>query len=144
MRHGIVTETADVSTETLRLMSILAVVNGTLAALGVAIAYYVYFYVPHPLEVHYTGKYGEVVSSTATYTFVFPVFQVWMFVVLVVGRWRATRPHSLDNLELCKHFPRRASKEQASRVASFGIVAIELVLLVATAYRAVVVATQVG
>jgi len=124
-------------------MSILAVVNGALAALGVAIAYYVYFYVPHPLEVHTTGKYGEVVSSTATYIFVFPVFQVWMFVVLVFGRWRATRPNSLDNLDLWKRFPRRASKEQASIVASFAILAIELIALVGTVSRSVVVAYHV-
>ena len=25
---------------------------------------HVYFYVPHPLEVHYAGRYGEVVSSS--------------------------------------------------------------------------------
>ena len=138
------TEAVEVSTETLRLMSIIAIVNCALAALGVAIAYSVYVYVPHPLEVHYTGKYGEVVSSAATYLFVCPVFQVWLFVVSVIGRWGATRPHPLDNLELWKRFPRRASKEQACRVASFGIVVIHLVILAVTAYRAVVVATQVS
>jgi hypothetical protein len=42
-----VTETAAGSTETLRLIGIMAAVNCGLAALGVAIACYVYFYVPH-------------------------------------------------------------------------------------------------
>jgi hypothetical protein len=74
------------------------------------------------------------------YIFVLPVFQVWMFVVLVFGRWRAARQNSLDNLDLWKRFPRRASKEQASKAGAFAIVAIKLILLVATAYRAVVVA----
>jgi hypothetical protein len=124
-------------------MSILAVANGALAALGVAIAYYVYFCLPHSPEIHYAGKYGEVVSSTATYIFVFPVFQIWIFVVLVFGRWRATRPNSLDNLELWKRFPRRSSKEQAIRAALLAFVAMELIVLGVTAYRAVVVATQV-
>ena len=85
-RHGIVTETADASAETLRLMSIMAAVNCGLAALGVAIAYYVYFYVPHSLEVHYAGRYDEVVSSAATYISVFPVFQIFVFVLSVIGR----------------------------------------------------------
>jgi hypothetical protein len=71
-----VTETADVSSGTLRLMSLAAAVNCGLAALGVAIACYVYFYIPHSPEVHYTGKYGEVVSSAATFMSVFPAFQV--------------------------------------------------------------------
>jgi hypothetical protein len=136
-----VAETTELSIKTLRLMSVAAIVNCALAALGVTISCYVYFYVPHPLDVHTIGKYGEVVSSTAMYIFVLPVFQVWMFVVVVVGQWRAARPHSLDNLDLWKRFPRRASKEQASKAGAFAIVAIELVLLVATAYRAVVVAT---
>lgn len=70
------TETADVSTETLRYMSIIAAVNCALAALGVAIAYYVYFYVPHSVEVHYTGKFGEVVSSAATYIGVVPALPI--------------------------------------------------------------------
>jgi hypothetical protein len=141
--HGIVTETADLSTETLRLMSIMAAVNCGLAALGVAVAHYVYFYVPHSVEVHYTGKYGEVVSSAATYIGVFPAFQVWLFVMSVIGRWGANRPHVLDNLELGKRFPRPASKELACRAALFAVAALELAGLVGTAYRAVLVAYQV-
>jgi hypothetical protein len=136
-----VAEMTELSTKTLRLMSIAAIINCALAALGVTISCYVYFYVPHPLEVHAIGKYGEVVSSTAMYVFIWPVFQVWGFVVLVFGRWRAAHPNSLDNLDLWKRFPRRASKEQASKAGAFAIVAIELILFVATAYRAVVVAT---
>jgi hypothetical protein len=56
----------DVSTRTLWFMSVMAAVNGGLATLGVAIAYYFYFYVPHSAEVHNIGKYGEVVASAAT------------------------------------------------------------------------------
>lgn len=138
------TEPADVSPETLRLMSVAAAVHGALAALGMAIAYYVYFQVPHSDEIHYAGKYGEVVASAATYIFVFPVFQVWAFVLSVIGRRCATRPHPLDNLKLGKHFPRPASKDQACRAATFFIMAIHLVILGATVYRAMVVATQIA
>jgi hypothetical protein len=93
-----VAETTELSIKTLRLMSVAAIVNCALAALGVTISCYVYFYVPHPLDVHTIGKYGEVVSSTATYIFVLPVFQVWMFVVPVVGRWgRLTRSGTMAN-----------------------------------------------
>ena len=131
-------EPADVSPETLRLMSIAGAVHGALAALGVAIAYYVYFYIPHSDEIHYAGKYGEVVASAATYIFVFPVFQVWAFVLSVIGRRGATRPHPLDNLTLGKRFPQPATKEQACRVASFVIVVMHLIILGATVYRAMV------
>src|SRR6185437_4493539 len=89
------TEQANLSTGTLSLMSILVAVNFGLAVLGAVIAYYVYFYIPHSLEVHYTSKYGEVVSNAATYIFVFPGFQVCVFVVSAIGRWGVNRPNSL-------------------------------------------------
>lgn len=134
------TEPADVSSETLKLMCIAAAINGALATLGMAVAYYVYFHVPHSDEIHYAGKYGEVVSSAATYIFVFPVFQVWAFVLSVIGRWGATRRHPLDNLKLWKEFPRAASKEQACRVASFAVVVMNLIVLAVTFSRSVAVA----
>lgn len=132
------TETVNASAETLRLMSIVAVVNCALAALGVAIAYYVYFYIPHSVEVHYTGKYGEVVSSAATYIGVSPAFQVWVFVVSVISRWGANRPHFLESSE---SIPK--DRDTLYRMVSFVIAAVQLISLGVTAYRAVVVATYV-
>ncbi|HTB02048.1 MAG TPA: hypothetical protein VK804_16390 [Bradyrhizobium sp.] len=139
------TETADASAETLRLMSIMAAVNCGLAALGVAIAYYVYFYVPHSLEVHYTGRYGEVVSSVATYISVFPVFQIFVFVLSVIGRWGANRRHFPESLELRKGLQRPAPIERDKLYALVSLVGttLELFGLVGMISRAVVLATQV-
>jgi hypothetical protein len=139
-RLGIVTETAYVSTETLRFMSIMVAVNCALAALGVAIAYYVYFYFPHSVEVHYTGKYGEVVSSAATYAGVFPAFQVWIFVVSVIGRWGANRRHFLR--EEFKGWQQPTDQDLLYKSVSFFIAAVQLIVLTMTAYRAVLLATH--
>jgi hypothetical protein len=141
-----VTETEDLSTETLRLMSIMAAVNCGLATLGVAIAYYVYFYVPHSLEVHYAGRYGEVVSSTATYIFVFPVFQIFVFVVSALPAWRGSfRRHSLrQSLEVRERLQRPLpNREAVYKVVCIASTAFELAGLVGTASRSVVVATQI-
>ena len=133
------TETADVSSETLRLMSLAAAVNCGLAALGVAIACYVYFYIPHSPEVRYTGKYGEVVSSAATFMSVFPAFQVWIFVMSLIGRRGANRPHfpGLEQRSV------RVDRDPLYRATCFVVFAFELAGLTGTVCTAVLVATHV-
>jgi hypothetical protein len=139
-----VTETADLSTETFRLASILAAVNGGLAALGVAIAYYVYSYVPHSSEVHYTARYGEVVSSAATYISVFPVFQIFVFVGLsaLPAWWGSYRRHGLQqSIEFRKNWQRPVpDRDTVFKVVSIASTAFELIALVGTASRSMVVA----
>jgi hypothetical protein len=138
-----VTKTIDASTETLRLMSIMAAVNCGLAALGVAIAYYVYFYVQHSLEVHYTGRYGEVVSSAATYIGVFPVFQIFAFMLSVIGRLGANRDYFLEqSFELRGRMQRFASldRDKLYSLVAFVITFAELAGLVGTISRSVVLA----
>ena len=139
-------ETAEASTETLRLMSIMAAVNCGLAALGVATAYYVYFYVPHSLEVHYAGRYDEVVSSAATYIGVFPVFQIFVFVLSVIGRWGANRRDFPEGLGLGKRLQRPVpmDRDKLYSLVSLALTAGELGGLVGTVSRAVVLASQVA
>jgi hypothetical protein len=134
----------DASAETLRIMNVAAAVNCGLAALGVAIAYYVYFYIPHSLEIRYVGRAGEVVSSAAMYICVFPVFQIFASATSALPAWLGSyrRYFIQQNLRLREQLRRPARPEQydwdkVHRVTYFGFAAFQLLALVGTVYTSI-------
>jgi hypothetical protein len=142
-----VNETVDLSTKILTLLRIVAAVNGGLATMGVAIAYYVYVYVPHFPEVHYAARNGEVVSSAAMYISIFPAFQVFLFLMSAIPAcWSSYRRYFLRlNLEIKARWqgPIFTDEDLLYRLVFIGLVGFELIALVGTASRSVVLATQV-
>jgi hypothetical protein len=130
---------ARVSNEILRFMSVIAIVNFGIAALGAAIAYYVYFRVSHPANVHYMGKYGEVAPSAAIYVGVPAAFQGWVLVLSVIGRWGANRRHFLD--DVFKNRPQPTDRDRLMKITSSFTVVMQLVALTITAAHAVTLAT---
>jgi hypothetical protein len=145
-----VTETTDVSAETLGLMSKAAAVNCGLAAVGVAIACYAYFNFSHPLNVRYDSRSGIVLQSVELYISVFPVFQVFIFAISALPAWSGSfRRHIIQqNLELRNNLrpsPRPVTPdywEAVHKLLYFWLGSFEVFGLVGTAYRSVLIAIQ--
>ena len=66
-----------------------ATMNGVLAAIGIAVAVYVYFAFAVPAKIvhHSVGRFGQPIEpeNALIYLFAFPIFQIWLAVMPMLG-----------------------------------------------------------
>ena len=125
-----------------------ATVNGVLAAIGIAVAVYVYFAfnVPPKIAHHSVGRFGQPIEpeNALSYLFAFPIFQIWLAVMPLLGtRRRDQQRDEAQSVRLQSLFPWITPAPNSvglHKIVLMLLVFTEALMLVATVYRAALAA----
>jgi hypothetical protein len=125
-----------------------ATINGVLAAIGIAIAMYVYFAfnIPAKIDHHSVGRFGQPIEpeNALIYLFSFPSFQIWLAIMPWLGtRRREQQTSEAQSIRLQALFPWITPAPNSvglHRSVLMLLVFAEALILTATIYRAVLAA----
>jgi hypothetical protein len=126
-----------------------ATINGVLAAIGIAIAMYVYFAfnIPAKIDHHAVGRFGQPIEpeNALIYLFSFPCFQIWLAIMPWLGTRRRGQQTSEARVRLQALFPWITPAPNSvglQRSVLMLLVFAEVLILTATVYRAVLAALR--
>ena len=133
-------------------MRVAAAASGTLSAASLLIASYVYFKFPHPTAIQHVAIPGAARSATRlesieSYLYAFPCIQMLIFVVLAFSavRWhQVVRCLAAREARTLTKYPTLVSVDSihAYKVVMAILIILETLMLLATSYRSLMLATN--